>query len=243
MRRLLIVVIVIACSAAALQARQAATTPVAPQPAPAPAVQQPPPPPPPVPAVPPSKSSPAQTTRPAQAGRPAPTTPPAPPPPPAAPAPPAPPRKLPTQNVRFDVTITDTFGTGPTKKTVSMLVADTRQGQIRSSMQIPQPVTLGPISAAPPGGTAPVTSFTYTTVLLNVDAAPEVLTDGRVLVVMNVQYTPDTAQEPGGSRKPGSLNEALSVVLSDGRQTLISQSADPQGDRKVTLEVTATVVK
>src|SRR4030095_7603157 len=103
MRRLLIVVIVIACSAAALQARQAATTPVAPAPAP---------------------------------GPPAPTPPPAPPPPPA-PAPPAPPRKLPTQNVRFDVTITDTFGTGPAKKTVSMLVADTRQGQIRSSMQIP----------------------------------------------------------------------------------------------------------
>jgi hypothetical protein len=239
MRRLLIVVIVIACSAAALQARQAATTPVAPQPAPAPAVQQPPPPPPPVPAVPPSKSSPAQTTRPAQAGRPAPTTPPAPPPPPAAPAPPASPRKLPTQNVRFDVTITDTFGTGPAKKTVSMLVADTRQGQIRSSMQIPQATTVGPINP----GTTPITNYSYTTIVLNIDAMPEVLTDGRIFVTMNVQFTPDTAQEPGGSRKPGSLNEALAVVLSDGKQTLISQSADPQGDRKVTLEVTATVVK
>jgi len=134
------------------------------------------------------------------------------------------------------VTITDTFGTGPAKKTVSMLVADTRQGQIRSSMQIPQP-----ISSVPAG--APITNFSYTTIVLNIDATPEVLTDGRIFVTMSVQYTPDTAQEPGGSKKPGSLNEVLAVVLSDAKQTLISQSADPQGDRKVTLEVTATVVK
>ena len=60
---------------------------------------------------------------------------------------------------------------------------------------------------------------------------------------LNVQYTPDTPQEPGGSNKPGSLNEALQVVLADGKQTLIAQSADPRGDRKVTLEVTATIVK
>jgi hypothetical protein len=149
-------------------------------------------------------------------------------------------RKTPSQNVRMDVTITDTFGTGPTKKTVTMLVADTRTGSIRASMQIP-------VSVGPPGpegaGIPAVQSYSYSNISLNVDATPEVLPDGRVYVSMSVQYTPDTAQAIGGARKPGSLTESLTVVLQDGKPTLISQSADPQGDRHVTLEVTANVVK
>jgi hypothetical protein len=135
-----------------------------------------------------------------------------------------------------DITITDTFGTGPTKKTVSLLLADGRPGSIRSSMSVPQSV------AGTPQPTTPI--FTYVTISLNVDATPEVMPDGRIFLTMSVQYTPDSsAQEPGGAKKPGSLNEVLSVVLSDGKQTLLSQSADPQGDRKVTLEATASVVK
>jgi hypothetical protein len=145
-------------------------------------------------------------------------------------------RKTPTQNVRLDITITDTFGAGPNKKTVNMLVADTRSGSIRASMQIPQPI--GP--TAPSGVPS---SFTYANISLNVDATPEVLPDGRIYVTMSVQYTPEGAQEVGGSKKPGSLIESLTVVLQDGKPTLISQSADPQGDRHVTLEVTATVAK
>jgi hypothetical protein len=31
--------------------------------------------------------------------------------------------------------------------------------------------------------------------------------------------------------------------LTDGKPLLISQSADPKGDRRVTVEVTATIVK
>jgi len=175
---------------------------------------------------------------------PPPRTPPPGPGQPAAPGaplpPPAPPipRKLPTQNVRVDVTITDSFGSGPTKKTIGVLVADGRNGSIRSTMTVPQ------ADPAMPGApNQPIQHFTYQNISLNVDAAPEVLADGRIFMGLNVQYTPDTPQEPGGSNKPGSLNEALQVVLADGKQTLIAQSADPRGDRKVTLEVTATIVK
>jgi type II secretory pathway component HofQ len=180
---------------------------------------------------------------------PAPIPPPAPPktPPqpvaPAAPPPPAAPRKLPTQNVRIDVTITDSFGTTPTKKTIAALVADARTGSIRSSMAVPV-VEPQFQSAAVAGSVAvPIQHVTYQNILLNVDASPEVLADGRIFMGLSVQYTPDTPQEPGGSARPGSLNESLQVVLPDGKQTLIAQSADPRGDRKVTLEVTATVVK
>jgi hypothetical protein len=39
------------------------------------------------------------------------------------------------------------------------------------------------------------------------------------------------------------LTEQLSVFLTDGKPLLVSQSADPRGDRKVTVQVTATVMK
>jgi hypothetical protein len=140
--------------------------------------------------------------------------------------------------VRVDITINDTFGSGPTRKTIGLLVADGRNGGIRSSMSVPQ--STGPVR---PDGMPAVSAFTYQNISLNVDASPEVLADGRIFMGLTVQYTPDTPQEPGGSNKPGSLNESLQVVLSDGKPTLIAQSADPRGDRKVTLEVTVTVVK
>ena len=239
MRRILIAFVIGSFSVVGLAAQQ----PQQPQQPPAPPVVATPRPMPaqaarPAQVSPPATSRPA--VRPAQTARPTVA--------PAAPVPPTPvaaqtaptPRKLPTQNVRMDVTITDTFGTGSTKKTVTMLVADGRAGQIRSSMQIP--VILSPVSA-PSSGTATPQSYSYTSISLNVDSIPEVLPNGGIFISMTVQYTPDSPQEPGGSRRPGSLNETLAVVLTDGKQTLISQSADPQGDRKVTLEVTATIVK
>jgi hypothetical protein len=44
-------------------------------------------------------------------------------------------------------------------------------------------------------------------------------------------------------RTPATLNEAVSVIVADGKAMQISQSADPRGDRRVAVEVTATVVK
>jgi hypothetical protein len=136
--------------------------------------------------------------------------------------------------VRAEITITDNLGAGPAKKTVSMLVADGRSGQIRSSMQIQQN------APGMAGGPVAMQSFNIT---LNVDATPEVLPDGRIFITMSVQYTPDAGYSVAGAMKPAALNEALAVVLTDGKQTMLAQSADPQGERRVTLEVTATVVK
>lgn len=239
MRRILTAFVIGSFSVVGLAAQQPPAPPVvaAPQPMPAQTarpVQVPLPSAPTPPATSRPAVRPAQTARPTVApAAPVPTTPVAAQPTPA-------PRKLPTQNVKMDVTITDTFGTGSTKKTITMLVAEGRAGQIRSSMQIP--VNLSPVGPSA-AGTATPQSYSYTSISLNVDSIPEVLPNGGIFVSMTVQYTPDSPQEPGGSRRPGSLNETLAVVLTDGKQTLISQSADPQGDRKVTLEVTATIVK
>jgi hypothetical protein len=39
------------------------------------------------------------------------------------------------------------------------------------------------------------------------------------------------------------IRQNLRVVLENGKPLMVSQSADPVGDRKVTVEVTATILK
>jgi hypothetical protein len=154
---------------------------------------------------------------------------------PAPPAPPAPPpaRAVPMQNVKVEVIITDTFGGTPAKKTVSVLGLDGHTGRIRSSQNV--------------GLTNPMNgSISYNSIGINVDATPNIRPDGRVELQLSVSYTPQlNAVEPGGNsaQKPADINESMTTLLIDGKSTLLSQSADPQSDRKVTLEVTATVVR
>ena len=133
-------------------------------------------------------------------------------PPPSGQLPGLPPRgrwEPPSQNVRLDVTITDT-GDQTAKKVVSMLVADGDNGRIRS------------------GNNQGV---------LNVDGRPQVATDGRVYVAITIEYAPDR------SASTTTLHESISLMLAAGKPTLISQSADPGSDRRVSVEVTATIVK
>jgi hypothetical protein len=148
------------------------------------------------------------------------------------------------QNVALEFTITDTFGSSPTKKTVSMLVVDHGTGRIRSSTQIK-------VQQGDAGGSA------YATITINIDATVTLSPSrtaaaaqraglpaaDQIMLALTVQYTPDVNYQASASSKPASLDESLNIVLQDGKRTLVSQSADPQGDRKVTLEVMATVVK
>src|SRR5262249_26592861 len=114
---------------------------------------------------------------------------------------------------------------------VSMLMADTRSGRVRSTLNV---------AILEKDDTQ-----TYRSIGINVDAVPEVRSDGKIFLNLTVQYTPDGPYIALNSTqaKPADVNESFSVLLPDGKQTLLSQSADPRSDRKVTLEVTATVVK
>jgi hypothetical protein len=148
------------------------------------------------------------------------------------------------QNVKLEFTITDTFGSTPSKKTVSMLVVDHGTGRIRSSMQVKV--------------MQDAQNYSYAPISINIDATVT-LSPGlraaagqraglpgtdQIMLGLTVQYTPDVSyQQTSGNTKPASLDESLNLVVQDGKPTLVSQSADPQGDRKVTLEVTATIVK
>ncbi len=73
--------------------------------------------------------------------------------------------------------------------------------------------------------------------VLNVDGQARVADDGRIYVSITIEYMPDRSLETT------TLNESISLVLAAGKPTLVSQSADPGTDRRVTVEVTATVVK
>jgi hypothetical protein len=72
--------------------------------------------------------------------------------------------------------------------------------------------------------------------LINVDARPQVRPDGRtILLQLTVEYRPDAR---------GSLfSESLSALVVDGKPLMLSQTVDPSGDRKVSVEVLATIQK
>lgn len=124
-----------------------------------------------------------------------------------------------SRNIKLDVTFADTVGPdGVTKKTLTMLVLNARNGQIRSTGR--------------DGG------------IINIDAHPADLNDGRISVNLTIEYLPELSpQQLQSGVRLGMLSQSLTVLLDSGKPTVITQSADPRSDRKVTVEVTATVVK
>jgi hypothetical protein len=141
---------------------------------------------------------------------------------PPAQQPPSPPKPAdPAQmvNVRIELAITETQGSNAAvKKTVVLITRSDSFGQVRSVMNRPDNGSMA----------------------LNVDVRPHVEKDGRIDLNVTFKYQPEQATE---AVKQGDLSESMDVFLVDGKPLLISQSADPKGDRKVTVEVTATVIK
>jgi len=151
----------------------------------------------------------------------------------AAPEPPGQP-----VNVKIEVSITDQTSDGtPAKKLVTMIVGDRQNNSIRSSASVPVRTQPGPGMPA---------SYNYRPVTINVDARPSIMPKepNKILVNLRLEYFPKS----GGGREdmePGmaSLNEQLSLILESGKPTVVSQAADPTSDRKITVEVTATILK
>ena len=128
-------------------------------------------------------------------------------------------------NLQVEITISDQLGTQtPEKKVVSMLVADGTFGRIRASADA-QRSGLGMVGTG-----------------LNVDVRPSVLEGDRILLELTVEYTP--FREGGQvTQRPTVLNESLSVILQSGKPVTVSQAADPVTDRKMSVEVRASIVK
>lgn len=164
-----------------------------------------------------------------QPAPPAPAAPTAPPAPQAKPAPPAPPAK-PGQlvNMRIEFTIADRTGERPgDKRTVSLIVADGENGAVRSEPEALQ--GMGNYQ-------------------LNVDARPT-LVGNKIRLAFTLQYSAPLSGEDekptgrGGTVRRTNLRESLSLILEDGKSLVVAQSAEPNTDRTVTLEVKATILK
>jgi len=190
-----------------------------------------------LPAQEPEESPSAKHTAPTPQAKPAPlATPPAKPAPLATPpakgvaaAAPAPalvrsPRQL--ANVRVDVKITDVRG-GQTvaTKTVSMTISDQETGIARSQVEAPYGKT--EISR---------------TAFLKTDARPEIVEGQKVRLRLSLEYNLidaiDAAKPPVTT-----VQESLVVLLESGKTVTVAESAEPGSDRRVRVEVTATILR
>ena len=132
-------------------------------------------------------------------------------------------------NVQIELTLTDQLGSQPAeKKMVSMIASSGNWGKIRSAGQVY------------PAGEPPYV------VELNVDARPYVSKDGPVQLELTFVYAPLKSggeQKEGNKQRPSGINQSQTVILTSGKPLIVSQAADPISDRKVTVEVKATVLK
>lgn len=131
-------------------------------------------------------------------------------------------------NVKIEFALTDQRGGGPAvKRTVSLVVADAHTGQIRSQSDV-----YGIAGGVP----------------LNVDTSPELLTDGKIRLGFSLQYdwaAPIDVKEgmPRGTVMKTAMHDSVSLILENGKSMVAAQSADPIGDRQVTVEVKATILR
>lgn len=123
-------------------------------------------------------------------------------------------------NLKLEVTLTDTFSGTPVKKTVTMVMLNGYAGMIR-------------------------TANNEKGAVLNVDAIASAYQTGQISLKLTFEYMPQRIMDANGRPVgyPPSLNESINVVLMDGQPMLLSESADPATDRKVTLEAKATILK
>lgn len=126
-------------------------------------------------------------------------------------------------NIKLDLAITDTYAGLPVKKTVSMLIMAGQGGMIRTSNRL--------ASGAE--------------VKLNVDANARIHPNaaGFISVQLTFEYTPAQAVSEHSAGHPAMLHESLNVFLQNGKPLVVSQSADPSTERRVTVELTGTIQK
>ena len=169
----------------------------------------------------------------------APPTPPAAPPGPAkvrpdkpAPGiPPPAPRQGKDINIRIDATVIESRGDHVVdKKVISVTCVDGKGAFVRSTQSV----------AFKAKGSE---GFNYQDAPLNMDADVNLRDDGRVLARITVDYRGMPASQDSPDSIDRGIRQSVSVILKPGEPLMVAQSADAVGDRRVSLEVKATVLK
>jgi hypothetical protein len=125
------------------------------------------------------------------------------------------PARAPVQaNIRLELTITDQRSDAQAApKTVTLVVEDRQNGRIRT-------------------GRGPA--------VLNLDVHPEIVREGRIRLFASLEFT--SQDSPERPAQPA-IQESIVALVDDGKALVLSQSADPTSDRKVRLEVKATILR
>jgi hypothetical protein len=137
--------------------------------------------------------------------------------------------------VRVELTITETgAGSSPLKKTVVAVVGDGFSGYVRETGVV---TIAGGVNLAPVDRNVP----------LNLDAFPVLLPNGKIRLTCTIQYLagpqPVPGENPQQARSRTDIKQNLVLNLDSGKGLVISDATDPITDRRVTVEVTATVLK
>ena len=159
-------------------------------------------------------------------------------------------------NVRIEVTISYQVGNGaPLRRTAVLTVADQGQGSLRAGNQVAVPsTTFTPVAAASKGDgaslapAAPMTSFNYRSVGLNVDARNVYIQENKAKMSLSVEFsTIDEKTSDAGGRPPSfpTFSQNLSLILENGKPLVVAQSSDylDNVERKQSVEVKATILR
>jgi hypothetical protein len=142
----------------------------------------------------------------------------------------------PGPNVRVEITITDQAGTdAPVKKTLSVIAADRHNGSVRSKVTVvvPGPPQSGPVTTGP----------RYEELPLNVDVRAEVMENGLIRTHLILNYETFSASRETGAAVRSVVTGNQTMMLENGKPLIVSQSADAATDRKVMLELKATILR
>lgn len=175
---------------------------------------------PPAPTAPPAAAAPAPAPRtppPVPAPRPVPPAPaPRPVPPPQAVTPRPAPAPLPAGepvNIRYEVVVFDKGGQ-PARKVVTILAAVGEMSMVRADSH--------------PDGRP-----------LAVDVTPSSIRNGKIMTRFGISYTPP----PTANETRLEISQNTTLWMESGKPTVISEATDPISDRRVIVEVTATILK
>src|SRR3954468_24776798 len=146
-------------------------------------------------------------------------------------------------NIRIDATVIESHGEQVTgRKVLTITLVDGERGSVRSAQQVP----------FQPKGSA---GYSYRAAPLNMDALAVLRDDGRIKVALALEYrgapsdpetspgpAPNTVVTTAGTMDEG-IRQNVTVVLESGTPLGVAQSANAIGDRRVALEVKATILK
>jgi len=154
-------------------------------------------------------------------------------------------------NVKLEVTIAYQVGTGkPVYRAASLTVADQGRGSLRSGTQLAVPsTTFMPAGTGGPA-TQPMTSYSYKSVGLNVDAVRVYIQGNKARIDLNVEFSavdekPGTAGVGGSYPLFPTFSQNLTLVLESGKEVVVGQSSDvvDNQERKQTVTVKATILR